>query len=594
MVIQKAGYKKSNNEITSLRLDLNTYDMFCRYVLQENKCIRLEHLVSLRNLINTINPVNYENDPELLKRVNFIKKGLEARIDENLNDKDIVLNYINGGISFELDFINYDKLVLSKTEIEYVTNFIYDSLKWNFISAQGNNLSDLLAQFKVADFYTKQDIVPRIGEMIQFFQNKFREMNFISNATDMVFSLEDGNFENCITETYNMITNPSRRLQSGMQGLNEMIGGGFESGRVYMFLGTSGIGKSKLLLNIMYQIKNYNFNYKPKDPSKRPCVVMLTMENTVVETIQRLYDLAVENNYGMTNYNLDEVISQLRNEGQLKITDSSPIDLVITYKPNKSVDTSYLYTLCDTLEDQGKEVICIIQDHVKRIRSIDRNTDVRLELGDIVNEMKSFAAIKDIPVITCSHLNRDASRTLEELDRKKNQDTGKALGKSNIGESMLMIDNLDFGIIITLDYDKDERLYMAFNAVKTRAKTDRTYIVQPFVPGNTMRLVEDYGGIPQFKDTLHTAVDLNRGSSSIVKISGASSMTESMNLSVSGDMIDSDNTFAKKSYVIDEEQKEPERKIIKAFDYIVQPDESSFVNNIKLDIGNIDELVGEE
>ena len=86
-------------------------------------------------------------------------------------------------------------------------------------------------------------------------------MNFISNATDMVFSLEDGNFENCITETYNMITNPSRRLQSGMQGLNEMIGGGFESGRVYMFLGTSGIGKSKLLLNIMYQIKNYNFNY---------------------------------------------------------------------------------------------------------------------------------------------------------------------------------------------------------------------------------------------------------------------------------------------------------------------------------------------
>ena len=155
-----------------------------------------------------------------------------------------------------------------------------------------------------------------------------------------------------------------------------------------------------------------------------------------------------------------------------------------------------------------------------------------------------------------------------------------------------MIDNLDFGIIITLDYDKDERLYMAFNAVKTRAKTDRTYIVQPFVPGNTMRLVEDYGGIPQFKDSLHTAIDLNRGASSIVKISGASSMTESMNLSVSGDMIDSDNTFAKKSYVIDEEEKEPERKIIKAFYYINE--DSGFVDNIKLDIGNIEELIGEE
>jgi archaellum biogenesis ATPase FlaH len=479
-------------------------------------------------------------------------------------------------------------LVLSKSEIEYITTFIFESLKWNFIYANGDQLIDLLTQFKTSDFYNKQDIVPRIGEMIGLFQNEFRQMNFINNATDMMFSLEDGDFENCITETYNMVTNPSRRLQSGMQGLNEMIGGGFESGRVYMFMGTSGIGKSKLLLNIMYQIKNYNINYKPKDPTKKPCVVMLTMENTVVETITRLYDLAVENNYGMGNYSVEEVISQLRNEGQLKITDSSPIDLIITYKPNKSVDTSYLYTLCDNLEDRGKEVICIIQDHVKRIRSIDRNSDIRLELGDIVNEMKSFAAIKDIPVITCSHLNRDASRTLEELERKKNQDTGKALGKSNIGESMLMIDNLDFGIIITLDYDKEDRLYMAFNAVKTRAKTQRTYIVQPFIPGNTMRLVEDVGGIPQFKESIHTQLDMNRMGSSVIKISGASSMAESMNTLSKNQDIDEENTFTKKSYVIDKE----ERKIIKPL--IFMNEESNFVNNIKLDIGNIEELLGDK
>ena len=585
MQIQKAGYKAKNQELISLKLNVNTYDLFCRYVLQENRSIRIEHLVALRNLINSINPVNYENDPELFKRVNFIKKGLEARIDNNLNDRDIVLSYINGGISFELDFIDYNRLVLSKAEIDYVTSFVFNSLKWNFIYANADNMIDLLTQFKTSDFYNKEDIVERIGEEIQLFQNNFRQMNFINNATDMIFSLDDGNFENCVTETYNMVTNPSRRLMTGMQGLNEMIGGGFESGRVYMFLGTSGIGKSKLLLNIMYQIKNYNYMYKPKDPSKKPAVVMLTMENTVVETITRLYDLVVENNYGMANYSLEEVLTQLRTEGQLTLTESSPIDLVILYKANKSVDTSYLYSLCDELEDRGKEVICIIQDHVKRIRSIDRNSDVRLELGDIVNEMKSFAAIKDIPLITCSHLNRDAARSLEEAERKKNQDTGKMLGKSNIGESMLMIDNLDFGIIITLDYDKDERLYMAFNAVKTRAKTQRTYIVQPFVPGNTMRLVEDFGGIPQFKETLHTQLDMNRVNNSIVKISGASSMADNMSLTVSKD-IDEDNSFNKKTYTIDEE---PEREIIQAV-YFVNEESSNFVNNLKLDIGSIEEM----
>ena len=71
----------------------------------------------------------------------------------------------------------------------------------------------------------------------------------------------------------------------GMQGLNEMVGGGFESGRVYMLLGITGIGKSISLLNLVYQLKRYNRNYKTKDPTKTPCIVLLTMENTVVETI---------------------------------------------------------------------------------------------------------------------------------------------------------------------------------------------------------------------------------------------------------------------------------------------------------------------
>lgn len=586
MVVQKTGYKKKNQELISLKLNVTTYDLFCRYILQENRSIRLEHLVALRNLINIINPVNYENDPELYKRVNFIKKGLEARIDNNLNDRDIVLSYINGGITFELDFIDYNRLVLSNAEIDYVTTFVFDTLKWNFIYANADQMIDLLTQFKTSDFYNKQDLIPKIADEVQLFQNNFRQMNFINNSTDMIFSLEDGTFENCITETYNMVTNPSRRLMTGMQGLNEMIGGGFESGRVYMFMGTSGIGKSKLLLNIMYQIKNYNYMYKPKDPSKKPAVVMLTMENTVVETITRLYDLALENKYGMANYTINEVIDQLRNEGQLTITESSPIDLMIIYKANKSVDTSYLYSLCDELEDRGKEVICVIQDHVKRIRSIDRNADIRLELGDIVNEMKSFAAIKDIPVITCSHLNRDAAKSLEEAERKKNKDTGKLLGKSNIGESMLMIDNLDFGIIITLDYDKNERLYMAFNAVKTRAKTQRTYIAQPFVPGNTMRLVEDFGGIPQFKESLHTQLDMNRVNNSAIKITGASSMVESMNMSV-GKEVDEDNVFTKKSYVLNDEE---EQKVVRSPIIFMYDEADQLKNSLKLDIESIEQL----
>ena len=181
-----------------------------------------------------------------------------------------------------------------------------------------------------------------------------------------------------------------------MQGFNQLIGGGFENTRLYLLLGVTGGGKSLSMLNIAYQIKKYNKNFKPKDPTKIPCVVYLTMENSVTETIQRLFEICVGDD--MRNYSPEDIEYKLRTEGELYLTDESPIDIIIKYKPNRSEDTSYLYTLTEDLEDEGYEVICLIQDHIKRLRSVENQPDVRLELGNVANEMKTFAIIKDIPV----------------------------------------------------------------------------------------------------------------------------------------------------------------------------------------------------
>lgn len=171
--------------------------------------------------------------------------------------------------------------------------------------------------------------------------------------------------------------------------------------------------------------------------------------------------------------------------------------------------------------------------------------------SDVVNELKTFSAEKDIPIITNSHLNRDASRTIEEATRKANQDVGKLLGKSNIGESMLMIDNLDCGIIITLDFDKDQNRYMAFSLIKMRDKPQRTYIAQPFAQGSTIRLMEDYGGIPQFKETLHGAPELK---SNVMKISGSSAISSALEDFDSQEYIKENNSFmSKSSYNLDDE-----------------------------------------
>lgn len=550
MVINKfGGYKNEATKPIKLNLDLMTYDILCKYILQSGSFVRMEHLVNLRKLISIIDYSTYENDPEKVKRVNFIRKGLEARLDHNINDRDIILTYINGGLTFQIDFLDYNRLNLSKDEIAYIHNLISETLQYQFIYNKIDHIQDVCTRFKTSDFNTRGNIVHEIEDIVDDMKNNFRRAKVNDNSTDMTFSLREGVFQSAVTDTWNMITNPSRRLITGLQGLNEMTGGGFESGRVYMLLGTSGVGKSITLLNLIYQMKRFNRNYKPKDPTKTPCILLLTMENTVVETITRLFDLVIENSAGMANYSVNDVIRMLREQGELVLNDSSPIDIVIRYKANKSVDTSYLYSLCDDLEDEGYEVICLVQDHVKRIRSIYPGSDIRLELGDIVNEFKVFAAYKDIPVITNSHLNREAAKILEDAARKANQDAGKLLGKSNIGESMLMIDNLDCGIIITLDFDKEENRYMTFNLIKMRDKTNRLYIAQPFVPGSTIRLMEDMGGIPQFKESIHAAPEIKHNA--IIKLSGASTMMEDINdvIEFADDEI-KDNAFAKKTYTL--------------------------------------------
>jgi hypothetical protein len=170
-----------------------------------------------------------------------------------------------------------------------------------------------------------------------------------------------------------------------------------------------------------------------------------------------------------------------------------------------------LYTLYDELEDEGCEPICIIQDHLLRIRSIYGSTEPRFELGDIVNEFKMFATEKDIPVISNFHLNRDAMKSIESYTPGKNSlDATQKLGKSNVSESVMILNNADCGIIINKDQDEHGSRYLGFNLVKMRDKTSFTYFAQPFAYGNHIRLIEDVNGPAMYK----TALNLNENISS--------------------------------------------------------------------------------
>lgn len=492
--------KKKETEQINMQLDVETLTTMCRFVISDSLYVKRYDLSQLRKFLSVVDTQKMiKLSTEIADRLNFIRYGLEARLDKKFNTRETVLSYINQKFTKDIDI---DLTVqIGKEEIEWVNVFVSDTLKYLFMYKDMDMMREMCNKFYQTSFSHRGDIVNEFEQMIDMFKNQFRTARAM-DSVESEFSLQGENFRNIVTDTYNKLRSPSRRLYTGMQGVN-MLTNGFESGRVYMLFGSTGVGKSVTLLNLMFQIKKYNKNYKAKDPTKRPCIVMLTQENSVTETVERLFDLVRNDGIPMNQYNSqEEAIEKFLESGELNVNDNDPIDMIVKYKPNHSINTDYLYNLCDELEDRGFEPICILQDHVKRIRSIDTEKELRIELGNIVNEFKVFATLRDIPVITNSHLNRDASKIIDNAALKNKIDITRELGKDNIGESLLMIDNLDMGIIINKEHDRDGNLYMVFKAIKTRYKTDIAYIAHPFEKDSTIKLVEDVGGVPLYKTEL--------------------------------------------------------------------------------------------
>lgn len=540
MEINRGEFAQDNRlkttEKLKIDLDLTMLDIMCCFSVSGNKYIRRGHLVNLRNVMLLLDMDRY-GDEERLKRINFIKKALEGRLDKNLHDPKMILKHATGGMLGSSDNslvdLNNPEHLISKEGINWVNETISGALKYKFINNNIDEHIDLCMKIKSTDDPNKREyLIQLFEENLNFFKNNFRKTQ-IESLAETVFSLHESVFDDTVKDIYQDLKSPRSKLYTGMQGLNHLFGGSLMSGRVYSFFGNSGGFKSGILLNLATQIKKFNTDYKVKDPTKRPAIIILTMENGVKESVERLFNIATNANDPIVEYSEEEVLHKLKTEGSMTLSEGSPIDIIIKFVPNRSVDTSYLYTMVEELEDQGVETILVIQDYLKRIRSIDNHADIRHELGEIVNEFKIFCQLKDIPLITAMQLNRDAAKTVETAKTASSQaDIIRSLGRHNIGESLLIFENIDWGGIINIeDCHGSDDLYLGIRTIKMRyaAIKDPSVVFLPFVKNSTIKLIEDfYSAVPLYKETLKASTPNmsmnNRFSKPTNKVSSMSSM----------------------------------------------------------------------
>ena len=250
-------------------------------------------------------------------------------------------------------------------------------------------------------------------------------------------------------------------IKTGFPVLDNILCGGFQKTRLYVFAGGSGSGKSTLMLNF---IENGLCEIVP-DAEKESVYVYITLENLVDESLLRLYQSMYQTTARSIYESIDHISEDYLKKAVLSKIEKSKRSLFMKYFPKLSISTADIAMVLDeAVSVYGKEGIrAVFVDYLDLLKSDVslKNYDLyRLELSHITTNLKDLAVEYNVPVITASQLGREVYA--------KNPDS-KALNMAMVGESIKKVENSDFIALMSKDQTVDDLVYM--NVGKNRSGT---------------------------------------------------------------------------------------------------------------------------
>lgn len=486
----------SNGNIkVPLKFDLSMLNMFIGFVFKRSSHVTRKSLTNMKKLFDIIDERIYVGNDNLYERITFIRKALYARVVLNMENEDVIINYCRKD--------NEDNIVneiiqnipiysrLNFEEIKFINKAVFDRLQYFHILRYKDELYETIERLDSGDYSSYQEVNTDLLNICKRVITDSRKTSIV-DTTD-TFSLDSSVFDTGVTDIVNRLKDPARILKTGIQCLNKILSPGYMSKRLYMYMGLPGGFKSGILLKSAIDIKKYNKGVPVKKDGHRPVVLIITMENTVEESVERLFNMTVTPT-DIRNYSPGEVIEKLKQEGGMTLTDDNDIDIIMKYYPNRSIDTGDLYTIIEELSDDNKEVIALVLDYIKRIRPAEYAKDEKEELKNVTNELHSLAVDFDIPVISAHQLNRGGASAIDAAMQANKEDLARFVGRSNVGSAWEVMENSDWVCIINVEKKKSTgQFYLTFKRVKLRYREidDLSYFNHPFEMGAKIQLLDD-------------------------------------------------------------------------------------------------------
>jgi replicative DNA helicase len=317
--------------------------------------------------------------------------------------------------------------------------------KINALFSNYDELSEILDTIKDGSFDSIDDLVEDYENTIKTLYSNMMESNrVVSIEAAATLDLVKDNYDHVkemILKKY-LVTN---RTPTGFELLdNEVMNGGFEPSRLYIFGGGSGSGKSTFLNNTIIR----SATMPCLDPNKKQRVYLyVTLENTIEEALMRTYQPLFDRTAKEMLTDITEGIDIKK-----KICDElakNRSSILMKYFPAMSISPLDLISVIDeAVEQYGKEAIAgLYLDYLDLLKPDNTKYDMyRLDLGYITLSLKTLAVQYNIPIITGSQLGRQAYKITDS----------KELGVDLMSESIKKVENADFvGLFAADRYNKE-------------------------------------------------------------------------------------------------------------------------------------------
>lgn len=495
--------KKDNVVLTQLRLSVYELNRIIVAVLENVQ--NMKFIKNIRDLFYAFAEDSYIHDEDKAARVLLVRQLVNNILKNGLRSKEVILNTISFDGRFankETEILNelYDQTISDK-ELTQLDKKISQLLKFTIIDQTTDDLISNINEIKSEAYDDLELKINDVEDDINIIQKKLKDYRETVNEADRETSFGESDIFNKIGKLIDKEKNPTSTIRTGIKLFNDILDGGFKAGRVYCCMAPMKNWKSGLLLNSCFWAQKYN-NIRPKDPKNKPIILYITLENSIDETIVRTLSYCEGNDFKIKDHTVQEVANILYQNGICTQAENDKPEIVFVYRPNKSITVSDIGIMIDDYAKEGKEVVFLVIDYLKRIRPSMVTKDLRLDLGGIADDLHVLAIEKDIPIFTAMQLNRSAISEMDSAQsfEEKLSAFGR-IGASNVGESIDIPQNVDlcFTMVRTVDpkMSEDGKVeyvdkFLQFRVVASRYHSgDIDSFIHPFKENNDMRLVED-------------------------------------------------------------------------------------------------------